>query len=248
MTQTRFRFFAELNDFLPENRRQRAFTYTVPGNPSVKDAIEAIGVPHTEIALVRINGRRQGFEAVIDEGDEVVVYPVFSKLDLDNPTNLYAVRPPDPVRFIADVHLGKLAAWLRMLGFDTAYGQESDQALAARSRSENRIMLTRDIGLLKRNQVQFGYYIRSTDPQKQIIGVLNRFHLLESIQPFQRCSRCNGLIQPVSKSGIKDLVPPAVFRDQDTFHQCQSCQQVYWRGSHYDKLVAWVTGLKNRLR
>lgn len=245
MTQSRFRFFAELNDFLPENHRQRAFSFTVPGNPSVKDAIEAMGVPHPEIALIRINGRRQGFEALINEKDDVVVYPAFARLDLDDPTNPYCMHPPDPVRFIADVHLGKLASRLRMLGFDTAYGQDSDQVLAARSRSENRIMLTRDIGLLKRNQVQYGYYLRSTDPKEQIVEVLNRYDLLGSILPFQRCSRCNGLIQPVSKSGIEELVPPKVYRDQEIFHQCQSCRQVYWKGSHYDRLVAWIAELNN---
>lgn len=247
MTRTWFRFFAQLNDFLPENQRQRTFAYNVPGNPSIKDAIEAIGVPHTEVALIHINHQPRGFEAPISDGDQVIVYPPFSHLLPDQPTNPYAVYPPEPIGFIADVHLGKLAARLRMLGFDTAYGQESDRVLASRSRSERRILLTRDVGLLKRGQVQYGYYIRSTNPGQQIVDVMQRFQLRDRIQPFQRCSRCNGMIEPVSKSAIEGLVPPAVYRDEDTFHQCQSCHQPYWKGSHYSKLVAWIENLKQTL-
>jgi uncharacterized protein with PIN domain len=248
MTRTRFRFYAQLNDFLPENQRQVQIEYAVPGNPSVKDAIEALGVPHTEVAMIHINGHPRSFEAQIGEGDEVAVFPAFARLTPDQLSNPFAQKPPDPVRFIADIHLGKLAASLRMLGFDTDYGQESDHLLAAHSRSEARILLTRDVGLLKRSQVQYGYYIRSIEPKKQIIEVLQRFQLLDSLQPFLRCSRCNGLIQPVPKTEIEKLVPSAVYRDQTTFQQCQSCRQVYWKGSHYGKLVLWIAELKRELQ
>jgi uncharacterized protein with PIN domain len=247
MSRTRFRFYAQLNDFLPEEQRHQAVEYSVPGKPSVKDAIEAMGVPHTEVALILINSQPQGFEASIEEGDEVAVYPPFAQLLPHKPSNPYAIQPPDPIRFIADVHLGKLASLLRMLGFDTVYGPESDEALAARSRSEQRILLTRDVGLLKRGQVQYGYFIRSTNPKEQIVEVLRRYYLLGAIQPFQRCSQCNGLIQPVARIEIESLVPAAVYQEQEVFHQCQSCRQVYWKGSHYDKLVKWIAGLERAL-
>lgn len=248
MTTALFRFYAELNDFLPDQQKHQPFAYHVHGNPSVKDAIEALGVPHTEVALIHINGQLRGFESLLQDGDEIDVYPAFTHLVPDQLSNPFANIPPDPIRFIADIHLGKVAARLRMLGFDTAYGEESDEVLAARSRTEDRIILTRDIGLLKRGQVQYGYYVRATKPEAQILEILQRFRLLDSIQPFRRCSRCNGLIQPVSKPVVQALVPPAIYQDQDAFHQCQSCSQVYWKGSHYDRLVEWVFKLEDRLQ
>jgi uncharacterized protein with PIN domain len=248
VTTVTFRFFAELNDFLSIPHRHQPIEYTIQGNPSVKDAIEALGVPHTEVALIHINHTQGSFETLLQEGDIIAVYPAFTRLMPDGLSNPFANHRPDPLRFIADIHLGKLAAWLRMLGFDTAYGEEPDEVLAARSRDEQRVLLTRDVGLLKRGQVQYGYYVRATDPDDQIIEVLLRFQCYDSILPFQRCSHCNGLIQPVSKSDVESLVPPAVYREQDVFRQCQSCGQVYWKGSHYDRLVEWMAELKDKLQ
>ena len=243
MTRATFRFFAELNDFLPQHHRQQPCLYDIPGRPSVKDAIEAQGVPHTEVALVRLNGDVCQFGALIDDGDHFDVYPPFTGINPDSLTNPYACNPPEPIRFIADIHLGKLAASLRMLGFDTTYGVEADEDLAAQSSDEKRILLTRDLGLLKRSQVQYGYYPRATDPKKQVVEVLNRYRLLDAIRPFQRCSRCNGTIQAVPKASIQSLVPKGVYTAQNDFHQCQRCQQVYWKGSHYDRLENWISNL-----
>ena len=243
MTTVTFRFFAELNDFLPHDRRQQAYLYDVPGRPSVKDAIEAQGVPHTEVALIRLNGDVSPFSALLNEGDHIAVYPIFTGIDLDQLSNPYACIPPEPIRFVADIHLGKLAASLRMLGFDTAYGEEADEELAAKSVQEKRVLLTRDLGLLKRGQIQYGYYPRATDPKKQVVEVLRRYQLIDSIHPFQRCSLCNGLIQAVPKASIQSLVPQGIYTEQDTFHQCLQCEQVYWKGSHYDRLADWVSNL-----
>lgn len=247
MTTVTFRFYAELNDFLPDDRRQRTCLYDVPGRPSVKDAIEAQGVPHTEVALVQLNGQACPFSTLLDDGDRFAVYPAFTGIEPEQSTNPYASVPPDPIRFVADIHLGKLAASLRILGFDTTYGEEADEDLATQSYRERRILLSRDLGLLKRSQVQYGYFLRTTDPKQQVVEVLRRYHLVDSIRPFQRCSRCNGLIQEVSKESIRALVPQGVYTEQTSFHQCLDCEQVYWKGSHYDRLVDWVIQLTDSI-
>ena len=219
----------------------------MPGSPSVKDAIEAQGVPHTEVALIRLNSKACPFSVLLSEGDRFDVYPAFTGIEPDSLTNPYACTPPEPIRFVADIHLGKLAASLRMLGFDTTYGEEADEDLAIQSYREKRILLSRDLGLLKRSQVQYGYYLRTTDPKQQVVEVLRRYQLANSIQPFQRCSRCNGLIQEVPKASIQALVPQGIYAEQDTFRQCLNCEQVYWKGSHYDRLVDWVSNLADSI-
>lgn len=250
MKRAYFRFYAELNDFLPQERRFVTFTYPFDLSPSVKDAIEALGVPHTEVDLILANGESVDFSYVLRDDDRISVYPVFESIDI---TPLVRVRPRPlrQTRFVLDTHLGRLAVYLRMLGFDTLYRNDyRDEELARISSEERRILLTRDRGLLKRNAVTRGYCVRSTEPRQQLIEVLRRFDLFGSLAPFQRCLRCNGTLQPVRKEEVINRLPPRTRRYYDEFRICIRCGQIYWKGSHYQRMqrfAEWVSQQDQRI-
>src|ERR1035437_623673 len=175
INQASFRFYEELNDFLPASKKKVSFIRTFEGNPSVKDIIESLGVPHVEIDLILVNGVSVDFKYILHDQDMVSVYPVFETIDLSNVTHLRS-KPLRETKFVLDVHLGKLAKYLRMLGFDTRYENDNDDPEIIRiSLTEHRIILTRDIGLLKVKTVSHAYYIRSQHPKGQLSEVLKHF-------------------------------------------------------------------------
>ncbi len=240
MKQALFRFYAELNDFLPTPQRQTPFRHAFEGRVSIKDMIESLGVPHTEVDVILVGGQSVDFDYLVRDGDRVSVYPVFESLDVSSLTRLR----PEPLRqprFVLDTHLGKLAHYLRLLGFDSLYdnGYQDDE-LARISSQEKRILLTRDRGLLKRSVVTHGYCVRGTNPRRQLSEVLRRFDLFDAVQPFRRCIRCNGLLEPVSKKAILDRLPPKTREYYDEFRLCQSCDQIYWKGSHFQRMQQFV--------
>jgi uncharacterized protein len=232
MNQAFFRFYAELNDFLSPKRKNRTSTYEFGVSGSVKDAIEALGVPHTEVDFILANGQSVDFSYRIRNGDKISVYPVFESIDI-SPLERLRPAPLREVRFVLDTHLGKLAAYLRMLGLDTAYDRDyTDEQVARLSQDEKRILLTRDRGLLKRNRVIRGYFLRATSPREQLIEVLRRFDLFASISPFERCMRCNGLLRPVDKDVIAGRLLPETRDHYEEFRRCPNCDRIYWKGSH----------------
>jgi len=237
------RFYAELNDFLRSERQFKRFEYTFSGIPTVKDAIEAIGVPHTEIDLILVNGKSVEFEHKIHDKEDIAVYPVFESMDIDP---LYRLRPK-PLRitqFLADVNLGKLARYMRMLGFNTMYQTDfEDHQIIRISLEEKRIILTRDQGLLKHKQVTHGYWVRNTQIQRQVNEVVQRMDLSGKIVPFSRCMDCNGVVEPIAKSKIIHLLKEGTKRDYDEFYQCKSCNKVYWKGSHHQRMMQVVLSL-----
>ena len=236
MSQAFFRFYAELNDFLPPYRRQVTFSSSFQGNPSIKDAVESLGVPHTEIDLILINWVSVDFSHPVEDGDQVSVYPVFEGLDIGSLVRLRPRPLRDPC-FVLDTHLGRLATYLRLLGFDSLYRNDyGDEELARISADEKRILLTRDRGLLKRNLVTNGYCVRSSNPRRQIKEVVERFDLVEAAAPFKRCLRCNGLLKAVDKREIAGRLPPNTRQYYQVFYGCTTCSQLYWRGSHYEAL------------
>lgn len=236
-----FRFFGELTDFLSEGEGRVEVTYEFNGNPSVKDSIEAVGVPHTEVNLILVNGDSVGFGYQLGEGDKVSVYPVSEDVDVYPRVRL---REKPPNRFILDVHLGKLARLLRMLGFDALYRNDyRDREIARVSAEENRVVLTRDRRLLQFRVITHGYWLRSTDPDEQLQEVIERYELSSEIEPFNRCMECNGKIQPVGKNVISHRLEPLTERYYDEFYRCVSCNKIYWKGSHYDQMRDYMEEL-----
>lgn len=240
MPQACIRFYAELNDFLPSNQRQKILTYSFELSASVKDVIEALGIPHPEVDLILANGVSVDFAYLVRDGDRISVYPVFEAIDI-SPLVRLRPQPLRETRFVLDVHLGRLAIYLRMLGFDALYRNDyADETLAHLSSSQGRILLTRDRGLLKRSIVTHGYCLRSTRPQQQLIEVLRRFDLFAALTPFSRCLHCNGLLQAVDKSAILDRLPPKTQQYYDEFCRCQGCERIYWRGSHFKRMQQFI--------
>jgi len=240
-----FRFYAELNDFLPPRVDRGQVVYRFSGRPSLKDAVEALGVPHTEVDLLLVNGDPAGFGRHLADGDRVAVYPVFGGLDI-SPLNRVRPRPLRRIRFVLDVHLGKLARILRLLGFDAHYENPADDCRIRRlAAAEGRIILTRDRGLLKHGSVTHGYCVRSTDPREQAVEVLRRFDPRGAVQPFSRCPACNGLVAPVEKSAVDHVLPERTRRCFQRFSRCGSCARIYWEGSHHRALARLVADLRS---
>ncbi|HSF18367.1 MAG TPA: Mut7-C RNAse domain-containing protein [Vicinamibacteria bacterium] len=246
MPEVEFRFYEELNDFLPERRRKGSFVHRFDGTPSVKDVIESLGVPHAEVDLVLVDGQSVGFDRRLSGGERIAVYPVFERLDISGLTRLR----PEPLResrFIADVHLGRLARYLRLLGFDTSYRNDlDDEEIATRARSERRIVLTRDRGLLKRKTVTRGHWVRATNAGEQLHEVVRAFDLAKSVDPFTRCLVCNGRLQFVAKREVAELLPEETREHFDTFLRCVDCARLFWPGAHYSRLSALVESVKER--
>jgi uncharacterized protein with PIN domain len=235
-----FRFYAELNDFLPLEKRQRSILYRFRGAPAVKDAIEALGVPHTEVDLVIANGCSVDFTHQLQEGERISVYPIFESLDI-TPLVRLSERPLRRTAFIADVHLRKLARLLRLLGFDTVHSNDcADREIIARAAEEERIILTRDRALLKHNAVTHGYWVRSVEPLAQAREVVQRFDLRDQVQPFRRCVACNGSLIPVDKQDILSRIPPKTARWLDEYFICRTCDKLYWRGTHVPNLQEMI--------
>lgn len=242
MYRVTIRFYEELNDFLPAADRKKDIDFEFRGRRSVKDLIESFGVPHVEVDLILVNGESVGFSRIVADGDRISVYPVFESLDVGPVTRLRPEALRDP-RFVLDVHLRKLARHLRLMGFDVDYRPDrDDDALADIAERDGRILLSRDRQLMMRRKVSRGLYVRNTDPDLQVDEVLERLDLRKLCRPFTRCIECNGLIGPVDPgpAGIEDLIPPGVRSWCAEYYRCRGCGRIYWKGSHYEKLMKRV--------
>lgn len=227
-----FRFYKELNDFLPQAQRKQALPYRFNGNPGIKDPIEVFGIPHAEVDLIIVNGVSVGFGYKLQTGDRVAVYPVFEDRAISPIVRLRenALRK---TAFVVDVNLGKLARLLRLLGFDTLFDNAyEDKEIVEISVAQKRIILTRDRRLLYARQVTYGYWVRSVIPKQQLEEVVARFDLRSLIKPFHRCIACNGLIDFVEKQKVLHLLELKTKKYYDIFYRCRDCGKVYWQGSH----------------
>ncbi|WP_290648539.1 Mut7-C RNAse domain-containing protein [Aquisalimonas sp.] len=232
MARATFRFYEELNDFLPPERRKTAFDCIFERRGSIKDMIEALGVPHPEVELILVNGESVGFDYLVRDGDRIAVYPVFESFDVSEHLRVRR-QPLRSVRFVLDTHLGTLARYLRLCGFDTLYRNDYEDAqLAEVSAKEGRILLTRDRALLKRRIITHGYCVRNDRPPRQLTEVANRFQLQGLVAPFTRCARCNGPLECVDKAEVKHALEPLTQRYYTVFRRCTECGHVYWRGGH----------------
>jgi uncharacterized protein with PIN domain len=230
------RFYEELNDFLPEERRKRPVAVAVDRARSVKDAIESLGVPHTEVDLVIVDGRSVDFGHLLRGGERVAVYPMFESLDIA-PLVRLRPRPLRDPRFVADTHLGKLARHLRMAGFDTLYGNDwDDDAIVALSNRDRRTILTRDRAMLRRRDVERGYCVRAVRSEAQLAEVVGRLQLEPLVRPFTRCRECNTPLEGVDRETVLGRVPGKVRELYDRFLRCPTCGRVYWEGSHFKRM------------
>lgn len=238
MATAQFTFHAELNDLLPSTCRGSSFAFEYASHQTLKHLIESLGVPHVEMGRLLVDGEVAPPSLRPPDGSRVEVFPEHS---------LPAGKP----RFVLDNHLGRLATYLRMLGLDTLYRNDyQDQELAEIASQEARILLTRDRRLLMRKVLLYGYCIRSLEPIQQLAEVLNHYHILppsgEATQSFQRCPRCNTLLQPVSKQSVIDRLQPLTRLYYEEFYICPTCDQVYWRGSHVEHMQEMLRSILKR--
>ncbi len=229
-----FTFIAELNDFLPRNLKSATFSLEFAPHQSLTHLIESLGVPHTDFGQVLINGQEANPYKRLHEGDQVTVFPADTALSGE-------------ARFVLDNHLGQLATYLRMLGFDTLYRNDyQDEELARVASQEGRVLLTRDRRLLMRKVIRQGYCIHQRDPRQQAVEVLKRFKLQGQVRPFQRCLSCNSPLQVVNKQDILERLEPLTKIYYDEFHICPSCDQIYWKGSHYGHMLEMIEAIVNQ--
>ncbi|KDR96316.1 hypothetical protein SAMN02745945_02397 [Peptoclostridium litorale DSM 5388] len=235
------RIYADLNYFLDKNERQSDIEVCFYGKRSVKDLIESMGVPHVEVHRILVDGDEAGFDHILEGHERISVYPKLSLMKESGENTC-----GDESKFILDVHLGKLAMYLRMLGFDVFYDTGIDDPEIARiSADEDRILLTRDRGLLMRSIVKRGLIIRNSNPVLQAAEVIEYFNLEDSIRPLAICLECNGKIERLTEGSpefdkAKKQVPPKVRDWCDEYYICRGCGKVYWRGTHYYDMVATI--------
>jgi uncharacterized protein with PIN domain len=237
-TSITIRFYEELNDFLPSHQLKQDIAVQFQGRRTVKDLIESLGVPHVEIDLILATGHSVGFDYIVRDQDQISVYPRFEAFDISSVRRL-PERPLRQPKFIIDDNVARLCQFMRMLGFDTSYHKGiADASIARISVQEQRIVLSRDKGLLKRREVTHGLYIRSTRPQEQAREVVDRLQLQSLCQPFTRCLLCNQQLLPLpeGEQELRRQIPADVLEWRDEFFLCPVCEKVYWKGSHFEAM------------
>ncbi len=243
MVNASFRFYDALGDFLPRERRGREFSTPCAREATAKHMIEALGVPHTEVELLLVNGASSGYEQPLREGDRVAVYPAFGMLDV-GPLQRLRKPPEGRPRFVADAHLGALARLLRMAGYDTLYDNHyQDDEIERIAREQGRILLTRDRELLKRRSVELGCYLHALAPEAQLRELFARLRLGSGMRPFSLCLHCNLPLRPVAKAAVAERLPPRVAQVQEEFTSCDGCGRVYWKGSHHARMQVLLQGV-----
>jgi uncharacterized protein with PIN domain len=235
-TRATFRFYEELNDFLAPERRKRDIDIEIDRSRSVKDAIESVGVPHPEVDLILVDGISVDFTRLLVGGERVAVYPMFERLDI-SPLLRLRPRPLRDPRFVADVHLNKLARHLRMAGFDTLCEPAwDDDRIVACSIAERRTILTRDKGMLRRSEVDRGYFVRAVESEEQLAEVLRALQLEALVAPFTRCRECNTPLVEAKPGEADARVPERIRSIYERYKRCPTCTRVYWEGSHFQRM------------
>ena len=233
MAKAIFRFYEELNDFLPRHRRKADFEAGFEGKRSIKDMIEALGAPHTEIDLILANGKSVDFGYFLQNGDRVSVYPVFESFNIENAQHLRQI-PLRKIRFVADNNLGDIVKYMRALGFDVHFDPLlSNRGIIRISKKQERIILTRSRQLLKFKEVTHGIFLHPGTYEQQISRIIDYLDIRHRITPFSRCLRCNGLLRSIPKESIVERIPPKTKEFCDEYVHCESCDKIYWKGTHY---------------
>lgn len=238
-----FRCYAELNDFLPQEHRQRQFVQALKTPVTLGEALESLQLPLSEVDLVLVNGRPGSLDHRLYENDYISVFPSFETLDI---SKLKGEQTPALrlTRFILDAHLGKLAKYLRMLGFDTLYRNDyGDKEIINIALKEKRIILTRDKLLLQSRRVTHGYYVRSTEKHKQLKEVVGKFDLYSQFKSFSRCMTCNAELILRNKEDVEHLLEEGILQLYKKFYFCPACSKVYWKGSHFKRMETFIKDL-----
>ena len=228
-------FFDELNDFLTQEMKFHQIAHRFGDKPSIKNVIEAHGIPHTEVGEIKANDQHVGFDYIVMNNDHIKVFPysIENRGSIINPT------------YVLDNHLGKLTVYLRILGFDTLYdARYNDNELAEIAHNTNRILLTRDRRLLMRSIIKWGYCVRSHDPQQQLVEVIDRYDLGKRIQPFNRCLCCNHPLESIQKEEVLHRLQPLTQKYYTKFCICKGCDRIYWKGSHYKHMIELLSKLE----
>ena len=237
----RLRYYAELNNFLPVRERQKSIDYSFPGPITIKEVIESMGVPPAEVDLILVNGKPVDYNYHVNQSDYISVYPVFEHFDISTISQLRQA-PLRISKFILDAHLGKLAKYLRMFGFNTLYKNDySDNAIREIAKQESRIILTRDRDLLNSKDVTHGYYVRAIHPKEQLTEIIDKFDLYSQVNPFSRCLNCNNPLAEVDKNDIRDEIDADTWRIFNDFYRCSDCSKIYWKGSHYEHMNEFIS-------
>jgi uncharacterized protein with PIN domain len=241
-----FRFYEELNDFLPEEIRKTSFQAEFTGKRSIKDMIEAMGVPHTEIDLILVNGSSVDFNYIVQEGDRVSVYPIFESLNIENVTRLREM-PLRKTSFIADVDLGDIVKYMRCLGFDVYFNTSlTPREIIEISKQDTRIILTKSTKLLKFKNVTHGMYIRPGTTEDQVKRIIDNLDIRDQARPFSRCLLCNSLLTDIPKERVWDRIPPKTREWCDQYTYCQSCDRLYWKGTHFVRMKKRIDRILGR--
>lgn len=226
MTLARFRFHGDLGRFLKREHRERSFVHACARAATLKNAIESLGVPHTEAGRVSVNGAPATLQRAVRDGDDIAVHPVETETGTDS-------------IFLADAHLGGLARFLRMLGCDTLHQNDyADADIRRIAEAERRIVLSRDKELLKCREIERGCYVRALKAEAQLREVVQRYALAARARPFTLCLRCNLPLEAIDRAAVAALVPPKVLERQAQFTRCRGCGRIYWPGSHYARMRA----------
>lgn len=249
MTTVSFIFHGYLKQLLKkELRNASTFLHYFDRRASIKDVIESLGIPHPVIESLIVNGQEVGFDYILLDNDTVEVSPLTPPVNPFIPTVL---RPEalEKISFAVDVNAGKLALFLRILGFDTVYesGMRNGR-LVEIAISQNRILLTRDVNLLKRKTVMHGYLLREQDPKRQLVEVVRLYDLCSRIKPLTRCIPCNGLLVPTSKEVILERLEPLTRKYYNSFQICEECRKIYWPGSHQEKINRFIENILESVR
>lgn len=238
--QVRFRFYEELNDYLPKENRKEWFDVTIEPETTIRTVLQKLGVPINEVDLILVNQQSQGLDYQLQNEDRVSVFPMFELFDISSVSEVHD-KPLRNLKFIGDVHLGRLCKYLRILGFDTLYFKDySVDQLIELSRQDRRILLSKDHKLGKHPKVNHWYWIRSSDPLEQIRDLYEKLDLTSSIAPLTRCIKCNNEIVLVPKEEVLDKLQPRTAKYYEDFFQCPNCERIYWEGSHYEHMLEFI--------
>ena len=243
------RFYEELNNYLPVRRRKVWFEYRFSDKPTIKDIVELIGVPYSEIDLILVNGKSVNFSFKVKNNDKVSVYPVFEAFDISTVSRL-RTKPLREPNFIVEANLGKLAKYLRLFGFDVYYQNTNgnNSSVDSLTKKNTPIVLTRGKNIFKKKLITHGYQVKSNDPKKQIEEVINKFDLFSRIKPLIFCLQCNEKIVPIEKNKIINKLPSKIPQYFNEFFICPTCKKIYWRGIHYQTMLAFVRQIKKNCR